>query len=350
MEINIVKFEEIKHLQERIKFAVITFEKTNSLFFDKPEIRMEEFMEKWIEHFLLGKGDALLLARYLFERRNKPKILYLKDALRRSNFVIRRLKEFMGKYEKIDSSDFDDIKVEFNWIEDDGLKTTFLSRLNDLSQWDFATPPDIYNLVTELNILSLANANLYIIYLWRMSMSLWKIKGEVITKSIKSFFSTQRLRRDTKLQIGKLGFSKDYTIKSNTKSVISEENEEEEGESKINKVSIGQQVFIRLAEFLFYQKITLMPIIHSRIYDKVLDAKEYQLIKYRHFYQQLKDFGFSLSPVEKKSIEHVITPFLPGTMEVNSVLNLLSKLWINEPKPKPTRHMDYKGNINPIIF
>jgi hypothetical protein len=46
MEINIVKFEEIKHLQERIKFAVITFEKTNSLFFDKPEIRMEEFMEK----------------------------------------------------------------------------------------------------------------------------------------------------------------------------------------------------------------------------------------------------------------------------------------------------------------
>jgi hypothetical protein len=33
MEINIVKFEEIKHLQERIKFAVITFEKNQLAIF-----------------------------------------------------------------------------------------------------------------------------------------------------------------------------------------------------------------------------------------------------------------------------------------------------------------------------
>lgn len=338
-EIEIIKPEEIKHLKERVKTAVMIFEdKLNIILFDTSEIRMDIFMQRLEEYFLLGKGDAILLSRYLFERRNKPIVIYQKDTLRRSNFISRRLKEFVGKYEKVSLADMNDIKVDYNWFDDADAKKSFIDRLKDFGQNDFVTPLDISNLVLSLNIG--IDLNLYLLYLCRLSMSLSKIKGDIINDSIVYLFSSQQIKRDTKFNIGTLGISQTYTDKhdeSESNHTISKEDNYE------NMVKIGQQVFVRLAEFLYSQKTTLMPLLHSKIYDKILDGKEYQLIKYRHFYQQLKTSGFSLSIPEKKAIEHVITPFLPKTMELKSLMNLLSKLGIVEPFPKSTRHLDYKS-------
>ena len=79
VKIPIIEAEQIQHLKERVKLAVMTFEeKLNTFLFDKIEIKMEDFMDKCEQYFLLGKGDTIQLTRYLFERRNKPKVVYQK--------------------------------------------------------------------------------------------------------------------------------------------------------------------------------------------------------------------------------------------------------------------------------
>lgn len=122
-----------------------------------------------------------------------------------------------------------------------------------------------------------------------MSVSLYKIKGEVINDSIELLFSTKKLSRDTKLVVGKLGNSDENLLEQ------TEIQDDDLSLSKEDKVKIGQELFVKLAEFLYNEKTTLVPVIHTKIYDKILDGREYQLIKYKHFYQQLKHMGFSIS-------------------------------------------------------
>ena len=144
------------------------------------------------------------------------------------------------------------------------------------------------------------------------------IKGYVIAELIKKLFVFDKRRRDTKLIVEQLGFTKrKMTIDEDSESVKSESPDKE------SLTLIGQQVFVRLAEFLFEQKLTLMTIIHNKIFDKVIDGKEYQLVKYRHFYQLLENHGFTITNKEQKAVENVITPFLDKTMEVSWVLTLL---------------------------
>lgn len=85
-EIPIVKLEQISHLRNRIKLAVMIYEeKLMGLFFRDHEISLQGFMNKAQEYFILSTEEALLFSRYLFERRNKPKVTVNSD--KHNNFL-----------------------------------------------------------------------------------------------------------------------------------------------------------------------------------------------------------------------------------------------------------------------
>ena len=154
-EVNILKKDEVAHLKDRIRLAVVTYEeKLTTLFFQKHEISMKDFLKKAQEYFDLSPEEALLLTRYLFERRNKPKVTFDKNTVRRSNFIHRRLKEFVGKYTKIDTDDMTDMRVDFDFIEDEEGKKKLTSKLLNLAKCDYVSPFDIYNLLhrSKLNL------------------------------------------------------------------------------------------------------------------------------------------------------------------------------------------------------
>ena len=117
------------------------------------------------------------VTQYLFERRKKSKVIYQKDIIRRSNFILRRLWDFIGKYEKIDAGDINDTKLDYNCIEYEDLKSTFVARLKEFGQNGFITSNDIIQLISTMKIN--IDVTVYLMYLWRMSIFFTKLKEKL---------------------------------------------------------------------------------------------------------------------------------------------------------------------------
>ena len=62
VKILIIKVNQIQHLKERVRLAVMTFEKKLSSFlFDKIDIKMEYLRKKIKQYFLLGRGNTIFI-------------------------------------------------------------------------------------------------------------------------------------------------------------------------------------------------------------------------------------------------------------------------------------------------
>lgn len=64
-----------------------------------------------------------------------------------------------------------------------------------------------------------------------------------------------------------------------------------------------QALFLRFADFLFENDNTLNDIIYPKVWYKVIDGTEYQLINISHLFDCLEFANFHLSEVEKICIE-----------------------------------------------
>jgi hypothetical protein len=146
----------------------MTYEETLlTLIFKNHIITLQGFTTNIEELFCLTKDEALLFSRYLFERRNKPKVVLDKSAERRCSLLIRRLREFVGKYNKIESEDMSDIKIDFNDIKDKELQTKFVDKLKDLTHCQSVSPFDIFSLVETMNVK--IDAFVLVVYVCRLS-------------------------------------------------------------------------------------------------------------------------------------------------------------------------------------
>lgn len=171
-------------MKSKILLAVQTYEeKLIQLLFKEHEISLQGFMAKAEEYFCLNKEESMLITRYLFERRNKPKVTYDSGTIRRANFIIRRLREFVGKYTKIETDDLNDLKVDFQCNDDITKKTEFVMRLKEMTLCDHVTILEILNLVDTTGIK--LDTKTLIIYLCRFSSSLTKIQPSAIKQLLK---------------------------------------------------------------------------------------------------------------------------------------------------------------------
>lgn len=209
--------------------------------------------------------------------------------------------------------------------------------MNELAKCEYITPVDIANLVTSYDI----NIDMSVLmaYLCRFSLSLTKIKPSVIQQMTKTIFQAEVKKRDTVLKIGRL----DVKSKKYSEPIVNEPIVQELEIDRDTIVKAGEDFFVKLAKFLNDSETTILSVVHTKVYDKVLNAKEYQLLKYKHLYQQLNVYGFEVSPLQQKAIELMITPFLDKTMELTILMSLVAKNGNVEPFPASNRYINYRS-------
>ncbi|CAI2365025.1 unnamed protein product [Moneuplotes crassus] len=347
-EQDIVKIEEIEHLRPKVRLAVMVYEENfkNLIFAPSPllqavksnsnEITMKRFIAKAEELMGLSPKEAVKVGRYLFERRNKAKVLFDEDVARRTKLILKRLKEFAGKYTKIETKDFSTLKEEFFLNHDQGLKEQFLSGLDGLAKCEHVSPFDVFQLVLGSG-LALSATNV-VVYLCRMSNSMVKINGNAIKILARKCFSKNSSHRKASIAPNEsLRLSKIYS-EGTPRSKKSEYAELE----KDTKQKIGDKFFKELSDYIKKNDTSILDIVKPKIFDKVLNAKEYQLIKYKHLYKIFKQIGLEITGSIKQAIKHIATPFMENTVEVYTLVSVLANYGCYELFPKSNKHINYR--------
>ena len=87
--------------------------------------------------------------------------------------------------------------------------------------------------------------------------------------------------------------------------------------------------------------MSLMDICHRQIYDRVIDGKEYQLIKRKNLIKSFLDLGVKLSIPEQTVLKDILQPTFQDFTDINVLQQFLTDLGITEDIPKPTKHLDF---------
>ena len=119
-------------------------------------------------------------------------------------------------------------------------------------------------------------------------------------------------------------------------------NTSEEKEETNDEAKIAQEFFLRLANFLFKRKQTLYQIIHSKIFDKMINGVEIELINVKHFWRLLHKAGFTTIKSEREAVTAVVkNKLLHDIFEVKGLRKILSQLGIVEDVPQNTKNFNY---------
>ena len=114
-------------------------------------------------------------------------------------------------------------------------------------------------------------------------------------------------------------------------------NEVEEVEENNKK----KELVFKIADTLFLNKSSLMDIIHKNINDKVIDGKEYQLIRRTHFVDRMINIGINLNLEEQIALSEILPLTLNDYWDINGIKILLENLGIWEDIPESSKHLDY---------
>lgn len=104
---------------------------------------------------------------------------------------------------------------------------------------------------------------------------------------------------------------------------------------------LKKEVLFKIADSLFSMNITLMDVLHNKIYDKVIDGKEYQLIKRTCLINQLNRIGVPLNLREQMMFKDLIWPIIQDYIDMSVVKGVLEKLGITENMPTNTKYLNY---------
>lgn len=85
-------------------------------------------------------------------------------------------------------------------------------------------------------------------------------------------------------------------------------------------------------------KLTLYSIIHSKIFDKIINGVEVEMISIDHFWRLIEKIGFKTLKKESNSFSKI---FKANFLEVKSISKILAQLGISEDIPKSTANFNY---------
>ena len=102
--------------------------------------------------------------------------------------------------------------------------------------------------------------------------------------------------------------------------------------------ALVQDFFIRFANFWFKKGYSLHGLIHTKIFDKMLNGVEVEMINVNHFWRLLEGVGFKTIRRERNAFVKI---FKHTFLEVQSISNILGQLGIPEKIPKGTKNFDY---------
>ena len=106
---------------------------------------------------------------------------------------------------------------------------------------------------------------------------------------------------------------------------------------------------IHLWEQIYSNKKTISDIIGPKIFDQVIDGKEYQLIRRGDFIKSLENEGIQLTIQEINLLKDVIKPIWTDAIDVNNLEEITKNFGIYEDYPTDNKHLDYSSLTGPSI-
>ena len=102
-----------------------------------------------------------------------------------------------------------------------------------------------------------------------------------------------------------------------------------------------KDVIFRIADELYIRGITLLEAINSKVYDKVIDGCEYQLIRKRDLVAWLKKIGLEFDDKDRKYLDDLLVPILNDSTDVKELITVIKGLGISEDIPSPMKNINF---------
>ena len=276
--------------------------------------------------------------KILLDIKTSGNLKYIKQKSAMSSIIEYKLRKFAGKYEKIDSKNINLVIYDFSVIKDENLKHEFISQLSKIKDQEYISPIDISSIAYQLGVK--IDWKILWTLLLRNSNSIHRINGELLESYLLPLLKTCLLKtsltpniinkRSSKIKQSEAKDKDKHTQrKSSEKSDQNEKNEKQQG------------LMFKIADALFNKNKSLMDIIHSRIYDRVIDGKEYQLIRRSSFINWMNKVGVNFSLEDQIHLTNILPLTINDLWDTEGIKMILDTLGIKEDIPPPNKNLDF---------
>jgi len=101
-------------------------------------------------------------------------------------------------------------------------------------------------------------------------------------------------------------------------------------------------IFVKIAEHLFNRNLTVLQVINEKVYDKMINGREFQLINATSFFHLFSVEGLDFDENEKRVIINLLKiTFMIDVIDADKFIKIMEALDIKEDIPKSTGTMDY---------
>jgi hypothetical protein len=256
---------------------------------------------------------------------------------------LERIDRLVGRYRKYDKEETHKLIESFFLPQNEGYRIRFLNEMNDLKHIGNVTKIEFEKTIGSINLD--INLKSLIIMLLRESESLHTITGEAINDVV------ELIKKEEKSLHKSSGPSMlSSKPKQNPYDEYKSSQKKEETKVSSEDMNLNRSFFVRLAEFMFNNDLTLYQIIHTKIYDKMFNGREYELINSKSFFKLLAERGFTIDDREKKAVSTLLkNSYLIDVIEVEKISKILEELMIKEDIPAPSKNFNYKHLTAPDI-
>ncbi|CAI2383697.1 unnamed protein product [Moneuplotes crassus] len=336
MEQPRVSEDEISELLADLRFLLQVFKNASKfLFEEKFIISYEDAIQAFHEKLRISPEESKKLALYLIDYKSQGKKSAKSANSITANDIQEKIEEMVGSFRKYEKEEEQSLIDAFFSDDNRTYKPRFLSEMNDLSFVKWVSKNEFEK--TLSNIPMDVNMKCLLIKLLRESNSLHMISGECIKKFVNLINSKSKHHHRP---------DKSYEEFEEDSASISTDS----AKAAPNVLNLNKNFFVRLADFMFNNDLTLYQIIHKKIYDKMFNGREHELISAKTFFSILEERGFPTSEGEKGAIGNLLkNSNLIDVIEVEKVVKILEELDIKEDKPIASKNFDYRHLAAPDI-
>lgn len=197
-----------------------------------------------------------------------------------------------GIINKYNSEEIYNFITEFYSQKNDANRSRFMNEINDLMHVGKVSKNEFSKTIVNLNMD--INIKTLMIMLMRDSNSLLFISAEAIKSLKELLLKEEKNFARPNIQVSSMSKPAQPTKYDEFTSM--------QKEAKENLALIDPKImnnfFLKLAEFLYNKDLTLYEVIHIKIFDKMYNGKEYELIYSNSFFRLFEERGLTITEEE----------------------------------------------------
>lgn len=241
-----------------------------------------------------------------------------------------KLRKFWGKYEKVLEKNIELILFDFKHHKDSSAQEELIEDLTQLSKQDYVTTADITDIVVQLGF------KVDIKVLWTLLLRHSNSVHHISREALRSYLIPLLESKVEKPKTAAITQFKQMKFKDIHKIISKANNNDEEEIEKIKK-----EILFKIADNLFSKNQTLSDILNKKVFDKVIDGKEYQLIRRASLINTFRNLGIPFSIDEQIYFKDLVRPIIQDFIDVAVLREIMENLGIVEDIPPSTKHIDY---------